>query len=177
MGAAFLLLETKNVVQFALLFGTTWFVNALVFFGILLAVLLAVEVARRVPLPPLPWLYALLARVARGRLAGAAGRRCSRCGPAAVLAPPSRSRSLPSSSRTSSSPSGSATRRFDRRRSAPTCSARCSAACSSTRRCSVGYRNLLFAVAVLYGVAFALRPRDAGAQRTDGARAVPATVA
>ena len=41
----------------------------------------------------------------------------------------------------------------------------------------VGYRNLLFAVAVLYGLAFALRPRDAGAQRTDGARAVPATVA
>lgn len=48
MGAAFLLLETKNVVQFALLFGTTWFVNALVFFGILLSVLAAVEVARRV---------------------------------------------------------------------------------------------------------------------------------
>lgn len=37
MGAAFLLLETKNVVQFALLFGATWFVNALVFFGILLS--------------------------------------------------------------------------------------------------------------------------------------------
>ena len=35
MGAAFLLLETKSVVQFALLFGTTWFVNALVFIGIL----------------------------------------------------------------------------------------------------------------------------------------------
>ncbi len=35
MGAAFLLLETKSVVQFALLFGTTWFVNALVFGGIL----------------------------------------------------------------------------------------------------------------------------------------------
>ena len=48
MGVAFLLLETKNVVQFALLFGTTWFVNALVFGGILLTVLLAVEVARRV---------------------------------------------------------------------------------------------------------------------------------
>ena len=60
MGAAFLLLETKNVVQFALLFGTTWFVNALVFFGILLAVLLAVEVARRVPLPPAWLLYLLL---------------------------------------------------------------------------------------------------------------------
>jgi SAM-dependent methyltransferase len=48
MGAAFLLLETKNVVQFALLFGTTWFVNALVFGGVLLTVLAAVEVARRV---------------------------------------------------------------------------------------------------------------------------------
>ena len=39
MGAAFLLLETKSVVQFALLFGTTWFVNALVFLGVLLSVL------------------------------------------------------------------------------------------------------------------------------------------
>ena len=48
MGAAFLLLETKNVVQFALLFGTTWFVNALVFAGILLSVLAAVEVSRHV---------------------------------------------------------------------------------------------------------------------------------
>ncbi len=47
MGAAFLLLETKSVVQFALLFGTTWFVNALVFAGILLSVLLAIEVAKR----------------------------------------------------------------------------------------------------------------------------------
>jgi hypothetical protein len=48
MGAAFLLLETKNVVQFALLFGTTWFVNALVFAGVLVSVLLAVAVSRRV---------------------------------------------------------------------------------------------------------------------------------
>jgi hypothetical protein len=51
MGAAFLLLETKNVVQFALLFGTTWLVNALVFAGILGTVALAIEVARRVRLP------------------------------------------------------------------------------------------------------------------------------
>jgi SAM-dependent methyltransferase len=62
MGVAFLLLETKNVVQFALLFGTTWFVNALVFAGILLTVLGAIEVARRVRLPRPAWLYlALLA--------------------------------------------------------------------------------------------------------------------
>ncbi len=59
MGAAFLLLETKNVVQFALLFGTTWFVNSLVFAGILLAVLAAVEVARRIRLPS-PWVMYLV---------------------------------------------------------------------------------------------------------------------
>jgi hypothetical protein len=61
MGAAFLLLETKNVVQFALLFGTTWFVNALVFGGILLTVLLAVEVARRVRVARTGLLWAGLA--------------------------------------------------------------------------------------------------------------------
>ena len=49
MGAAFLLLETTNVVRFALLFGTTWFVNALVFGGILVSVYLAIEVTRRWP--------------------------------------------------------------------------------------------------------------------------------
>jgi hypothetical protein len=47
MGAAFLLLETKSIVQFALLFGTTWVVNSLVFGGILLSVLLAIEIASR----------------------------------------------------------------------------------------------------------------------------------
>jgi hypothetical protein len=60
MGAAFLLLETKNVVQFALLFGTTWFVNSLVFAGVLLSVLAAVEVASRFRLPPPRVLYAAL---------------------------------------------------------------------------------------------------------------------
>jgi protein-L-isoaspartate O-methyltransferase len=60
MGAAFLLLETKNVVQFALLFGTTWFVNSLVFAGVLLAVYLAVETASRVKLPRPAVLYVAL---------------------------------------------------------------------------------------------------------------------
>ena len=65
MGAAFLLLETKNIVQFALLFGTTWLVNSLVFAGVLAAVYLAVETASRVRLPR-PWvLYcALIAALA-----------------------------------------------------------------------------------------------------------------
>ena len=61
MGGAFLLLETKNVVQFALLFGTTWFVNSLVFAGVLLSVLGAIEVASRFRLPRPPMLYAALA--------------------------------------------------------------------------------------------------------------------
>jgi spermidine synthase len=60
MGGAFLLLETKNIVQFALLFGTTWFVNSLVFAGVLLSVWAAVEVARRVRLPAPSALYLLL---------------------------------------------------------------------------------------------------------------------
>ena len=62
MGVAFLLLETKAVVQFALLFGTTWFVNALVFAGVLASVLAAIEVARRVRIRRPELLYlALLA--------------------------------------------------------------------------------------------------------------------
>jgi Spermine/spermidine synthase domain len=60
MGAAFLLLETKNIVGFAVLFGTTWFVNALVFAGVLVAVYLAVETARWVKLPPPIVLYPAL---------------------------------------------------------------------------------------------------------------------
>jgi SAM-dependent methyltransferase len=60
MGAAFLLIETKTVTQFALLFGTTWVVNALVFFGVLLSVLIAVSIAKRFKLPR-PWVvYAAL---------------------------------------------------------------------------------------------------------------------
>lgn len=60
MGAAFLLLETKHVVKFALLFGTTWFVNALVFAGVLLSVLVAVAISRRVTFRHPARLYVLL---------------------------------------------------------------------------------------------------------------------
>ncbi len=60
MGAAFLLLETMYVVRFALFFGTTWFVNALVFGGVLLSVLLAVEVSRRFTFRRPAVLYAVL---------------------------------------------------------------------------------------------------------------------
>jgi SAM-dependent methyltransferase len=61
LGAAFLLLETRAITGFALLFGTTWIVNAFVFAGVLLVVLCAVEVTRRWATPPLRVLYAALA--------------------------------------------------------------------------------------------------------------------
>ncbi len=60
MGAAFLLLETMYVVRFALFFGTTWFVNAVVFAGVLLSVLAAVEVSRRVTFRRPAILYGIL---------------------------------------------------------------------------------------------------------------------
>jgi hypothetical protein len=60
MGAAFMLLESKNIVQFALLFGTTWYVNSLVFAGVLLSVYAAVETARHVKLPRPVLLYGAL---------------------------------------------------------------------------------------------------------------------
>ena len=60
MGAAFMLLETKSVVQFALLFGTTWFVNALVFLGVMLSVLAAVLLSKRVTFKHPARLYLLL---------------------------------------------------------------------------------------------------------------------
>ena len=49
MGVAFLLLETKSVIQFSLLFGTTWVNASLVFLGVLLLVLAANWLATLLP--------------------------------------------------------------------------------------------------------------------------------
>lgn len=56
-GAAFMLLETKNIVQFSLLFGSTWLTNAVVFIGILMLVLAAVWSTDRLKHIRLSWLY------------------------------------------------------------------------------------------------------------------------
>ena len=48
LGIAFLLLETKSLATFSLLFGTTWIVNTLVFFAVLASVLGAIVVNQRV---------------------------------------------------------------------------------------------------------------------------------
>jgi hypothetical protein len=50
LGIAFLLLETRSLVTFSLLFGTTWSVNALVFFAILVSVLVAIGISARFPM-------------------------------------------------------------------------------------------------------------------------------
>jgi spermidine synthase len=61
LGIAFLLLETRSIVTFSLLFGTTWYVNALVFFAILGSVLAAVGVNSRLRSRDPRLLYAGLA--------------------------------------------------------------------------------------------------------------------
>ncbi|MDP3986132.1 MAG: spermidine synthase [Candidatus Veblenbacteria bacterium] len=63
LGVAFLLLETTALVRFSLLFGTTWLVNALVFFAILALVLLAITLAGRLSHRSLPFLYAGLGAI------------------------------------------------------------------------------------------------------------------
>jgi hypothetical protein len=60
LGAAFMLLETRSLVSFALLFGSTWLVNSLVFFAILCSVMLAVFLSAKFTIKPSPVLYAFL---------------------------------------------------------------------------------------------------------------------
>ncbi len=60
MGSAFTLIEVKSIVQFLLLFGATWLVNSLVFFGILLVVLIANLLAARYKFAKIWILYLLL---------------------------------------------------------------------------------------------------------------------
>jgi hypothetical protein len=60
LGAAFLLLETRSLVSFSLLFGSTWLVNALAFFAILASVLLAILVNARLRIQRAGVLYGAL---------------------------------------------------------------------------------------------------------------------
>jgi hypothetical protein len=60
LGAAFMLLETKAVVQMALLFGSTWLVNSAVFFTALVLILLANLYVLKIPSVRLSPHYAAL---------------------------------------------------------------------------------------------------------------------
>lgn len=57
LGAAFMLLETRAVVQIALLFGSTWLVNSAVFFTVLILILLANVYVLKVRTVHLLWYY------------------------------------------------------------------------------------------------------------------------
>ena len=57
LGAAFMLLETRAVVQMALLFGSTWLVNSAVFFTVLVLILLANLYVLKVQRVHLFWHY------------------------------------------------------------------------------------------------------------------------
>lgn len=60
LGAGFMLLETKGVVHLALLFGSTWVVNSIVFFSILVMIVLANLYVLRFKPGKLTAYYALL---------------------------------------------------------------------------------------------------------------------
>jgi len=60
LGVAFMLLETRSLVTFGLLFGNTWMVNSLVFFAILSSVLLAILFNTRFKLTRIWLLYVFL---------------------------------------------------------------------------------------------------------------------
>ncbi len=60
LGVAFMLLEVKSLTTFSLLFGSTWFVNSLVFFAILSSVLLAILVSSRLKIRRISIWYILL---------------------------------------------------------------------------------------------------------------------
>ena len=60
LGAAFLLLETRSVVTFSLLVGSTWLVNALVFFAILVSVLAAIQLNARFRFTQMAPIYIVL---------------------------------------------------------------------------------------------------------------------
>lgn len=60
LGAGFMLLETKSLITFGLLFGTTWIVNSLVFSSILISVLLANLICSKFEIKNLKFLYFVL---------------------------------------------------------------------------------------------------------------------
>ena len=135
MGAAFLLLETKNITSFALLFGTTWVVNAIVFAGVLDRGAARggddASVANTAPARRLRRHRGRLAgRLRRAELRAARARRCARWSWRVALAfAPIYLANVAFAKRF-------ATTEDSRRRSPSTSSARWSAAAWNTSRCS-----------------------------------------
>ncbi len=66
LGAAFMLLETHNIGKACVVFGSTWWVNAIVISGILLMIIVSTLLAAAFPRLPQPPLYAVLIAVCLG---------------------------------------------------------------------------------------------------------------
>ena len=159
MGAAFLLLETKNIATFALLFGTTWIVNAMVFAGVLLIVLAAVETTRRFRTPPLPVVFAGIAvSLALAYVVQPEWLLALPFWPRLVAA--CCWRSCRSTSRTSRSPSGSQQADDSQAAFGINLLGAIVGGCLEYAALLTGYRNLLIVVGVLYLVAFLLKPKE-----------------
>jgi hypothetical protein len=71
LGAGFMLLETKAITQFALLWGSTWVVSSLAIASVLAMALAANLVLLRSTVGAHPWRIGGLARAARGQRAAA----------------------------------------------------------------------------------------------------------
>lgn len=163
MGVAFLLLETRSIATFSLLFGTTWFVNAIVFAGVLVVVLLAVETTRRFKTPSLPVVYAaIVASLAASWLIPDAALLEYSFWPRALIA-----------SAMAFLPIFLANVAFSKRfqQSADSQSAfainllgAIIGGCLEYSALLLGYNNLLILAGVVYLIAFLLLPKDAAAQ-------------
>ena len=159
LGIAFLLLETRSLVSFSLLFGTTWLVNALAFFGVLAERAAGHLHQLEVPDPAAQPALRRALRVHRGGLPAAAREPAHRPAGAALRCSPRSSPSRPCSSPTWCSATRSATPARRTWRSPATCWARWSAARSEYLALITGYQALLLVVAGLYGLAWLFATR------------------
>ena len=159
MGAAFLLLETKNVATFAMLFGTTWLVNALVFAGVLVIVLAAVETdetgAHAKPAGGLRRHRAVVGGGVRRptRLAAATAVRAATGGRGAAGVPAD----LPGQHRLRQAVQAEAA--DSQAAFAINIIGAIVGGCLEYAALLTGYGNLLIVVGVIYGLAFTLKPR------------------
>ena len=157
LGAGFMLLETKSIIQFALLWGSTWVVASLTIAAVLVMALVA------------NWTVAHV-EIRRPRLVGAALLALLAVNyvvPVGTIAIESRLRRVgwctaSSSSARSSAPGccsdrASSAPRTSRSTTAPTCSARWSGGVAEYLSLLMGFQFLLILVAAFYVAALATR--------------------
>jgi hypothetical protein len=134
LGAGFMLLETKGVVHMALLFGSTWIVNSIVFAAILVMILFSNLFVLKVQPRKTGLYYGLLAAALLVNIIVPMNVFWP-CRERPRLSCRARLSLFPFSSRASSSPRRFATARTRALISAPTLAALFWAGCANTSRC------------------------------------------